>query len=251
MLKEYNNIKIQTNTFENMTELSDFIDSITGIKTKKSEIDIFNKRFFVYTYSCIDQEYWKNEEDFNNIENDFIKFTNILSSNNTLNFNEPDFRNNYQEYKEFKYAKFGFTKQSASLFTSNIDINNYTKILFDYENEYLYTLIITLYQRIFLKQIEKGLNSKRINTAKMFYKFTKELWFSEITNSVTGTMYYNKWKEVFELNSIYNQIKNKYEITYKELGIDNESKSNKIIAIALIISLILNVINFIVVAKLL
>lgn len=256
MLKEYNDIKIQTDSFGNMKELSEFIDSIIGINTeheKLNEIDLYNKRFFVYTYSCIDQENWNREEDFKNIENDFIKFTNVLSNNNTLKFNEEDYEENYESYKSFKYAKFGFTKQSASLMTSSVDINNYTKILFDYENEYLYTLIISLYQRIYLKLIEGGIKNKKNleQISKMLYKFTKDLWYPEITNSVTGTMYYNKWKDIFELKSIYKDLKNKYEIIYKELGIDNTAKMNKIISIALVISLLLNIINFIAIAKLL
>ena len=256
MLKEYNDIKIQTSAFENMTELSTFIDDIIGINTENEDlknIDLYNKRFFVYTYSCIDQENWSNEEDFKNIENDFIKYTNVLSNNNTLNFNIEDFKKNYDSVKEFKYTKFGFTKQSASLITSSIDINNYTKILFDYENEYLYTLIISLYQRNYLKKIEIGFKNKDDlnNVLKMFYKFTNDLWYPEITNSLTGTMYYNKWKEIFELKDIYNQIKNRYETMYKELNIENDTKTNKTLAIALVVSLLLNVINFIIVAKLL
>lgn len=247
-LKEYNDIKIQTNTFENMTDITEFINSITQVNTKTiDDTDIYNKRFFVYTYCSIDQEYWNSEESFKSIENEFIKYTNVLSNNSTLNFNAPDFKDNYQEYQEFKYTKFGFTKQSASLFTSNIDLNNYNKILFDFENEYLYTLIISLYQRMCLKKIEKDLKKN----IKLFYKFTNELWFNEITNSLTGTKYYNKWKEIFELKNIYKKIKEKYEIGYKQLGIENTSKANKVISIALIVSLILNVINFIVVAKLL
>ena len=255
-LKEYNGIKIQTDSFENMDDLSKFIENIIGVNTlieNSHDVDLYNKRFFVYTYSCIDQEMWNDENDFKNIENDFIKYTNVLSNNTTLNFNTDDFKKNYASVKEFKFAKFGFTKQSASLMTSSIDINNYTKILFDYENEYLYTLIISLYQRIYLKNIENKFKSnKNIECiSKMLYKFTKKIWYTEITNSVTGTMYYNKWKEVFELNNIYNQIKNKYEIIYKKLNIENTAKTNRIISIALIISLILNIINFIVVAKLL
>ena len=256
MLKEYNDIKIQTDTFDNMKELSNFVDDIIGVNADietSNSIDLYNKRFFVYTYACVNQEEWNSEDDFKNIENDFIKFTNVLSINNSLNFNEEDFRKNYEEYKEFKYARFGFTKQSASLLTSSIDINNYTKILFDYENEYLYTLLISLYQRIYLKKFENEFKEREDlgNTAKRFYKFTEEIWNGEITNSVTGTMYYAKWKEIFELKNLYKEIKNKYELVYKGLEIDNNAKTNKVIAVALVISLILNIVNFIAIAKLL
>ena len=252
-LKEYNNIKIQTDEFGNMTLLSEFIDKIVGINTDIliNELDLYNKRFFTYTYCCIDQENWNKEEDFVKIENDFIKFTNILSGNSILNFNTKDLKGSFEEYNEFKYAKFGFTKQSASLLTSSIDMSNYTKILFDFENEYLYTLIISLYQRLFIKKLEIDFNNNIEKAAKNFYKFTKEIWYQEITNSVTGTMYYNKWKKIFELNEIYKELKNKYEVVYKKLNIENNSKTNKVILIALITSLILNILNFIAIFKLL
>lgn len=248
-LKDYNNIKIQTETFENMEELSDFIDEIIGINTNIAElndVDLYNKRFFVYTYSCIDQDNWNNEEDFINIENEFIKFTNVLSNNSTLDFNAKELQDTIQIMEQFKYAKFGFTKQSASLITSSIDINNYTKLLFDFENEYLYTLIIRLYQRIYLKKLQNDINNnKDIETImNKFYKFTKEIWTNEITNSLTGTMYFNKWKKIFELQNLYNEIKNKYEIMYKEFNVDKNVKVNKFILISLLVSLILNVVNF-------
>lgn len=250
-LKDYNNIKVQTDTFGNMDEFSEFIDNITGVNnsSKLKDIDLYNKRFFVYTYTCIDQENWNNEDDFKNIENEFIKYSNVLSNNSTLEFNNNEFENSFQTIKPFKYAKFGFTKQSASLITSSADINNYTKILFEYENEYLYTLLIPLYERIYLKKLEN--NFKEKESLEEFSKFTEELWTHEITNSLTGTMFFNKWKEVFELRDIYNQIKNKYEVTYKELKVDNNAKTNRVIAMALAVSLVLNVINFIVLLRLL
>ena len=135
---------------------------------------------------------------------------------------------------------------------SNIEINNYTKLLFDYENEYFYTVLIRLYQRIYLKKLENDFKSKKdmMNIRLKFSKFTKEIWLSEITNSLTGTSFYNKWKEVFELQDIYDDIKNKYDIVYKESRIEKNNKLNKIILIALIISLSLNILNLITLIKL-
>ncbi|MBQ3145236.1 MAG: hypothetical protein IJB90_01425 [Clostridia bacterium] len=253
-LKDYNNIKIQTDAFGNMTEISDFIDNIIGFNDSKEleNIDLYNKRFFVYTYSCIEQEDWNEEEDFKNLENDFLKFSNVLSNNSTLDFDAKELKQSMYVNEQFRYARFGFTKQSASLMTSSIDINNYTKILFDYENEYLYTLIIGLYQRIYLKKLENDFKSKNDieKVRKNFYKFTKEIALSEITNSLTGTMFYNKWKKIFELRDIYDEIKNKYDVLYKELNIDKNIKVNKFILIALVISLLLNVVNFVVLIRL-
>ncbi len=254
-LKNFTNIKIQTDKFNNMSELSEFIDNIIGVNNNNIElkdVDLYNKRFFVYTYSCIDQDNWNNEDDFKNIESDFLRYSNALSSSNTLDFATNEFDKTIQTIEQFKYSRFGFTKQCASLMTSSIEISNYTKLLFDYENEYLYTLIISLYQRIYLKKLENEFKSKTdINSIRnKFTKFTKEIWLNEITNSVTGTIFYNKWRDVFELQEIYNEIKNKYDVIYKELKIEKTSKINSIIEIALAVSLLLNIVNLIVLLKL-
>ncbi len=246
-LKEFSNIKIQTDKFNNMTELSDFIDKITGIDNNTQQIDLYNKRFFAYTYACIDQDNWNSEEDFKDLETDFLKFSNVLSGDSTLDFNPEELENTIQTIEQFRYAKFGFTKQSASLMASGIDINNYTKLLFDYENSYFYTLIISLYQRIYLKKLENDFKNKKDigKLRECFSKFTKEILLKEITNSVTGTIFYKKWRKVFELEEIYDELKNKYDILYKEMNIDRDKKVNKVILIALVISVILNVVNFI------
>lgn len=249
-LRDFTNIKIQTDKFNNMSELSDFINDVIGVNNNSiglKDVDLYNKRFFVYTYSCIDQDNWSTGEDFENLQSDFLRYSNVISSDDTLDFNIDEFDKNIGIIEEFKNSIFGFTKQSASLMTSSIDINNYTKLLFGYENEYFYTLIISLYQRIYLKKLENEFKSKKDinNVRKKFTKFTKELWLKEITNSVTGTIFYNKWKEIFELQEIYDEIKNKYDVIYKELNIEKNYNTNKIILVALIVSLLLNVINFI------
>ncbi|MDO5555480.1 MAG: hypothetical protein Q4G09_02155 [Clostridia bacterium] len=250
-LKDYNNIKIQTDMFANMSDISKFIDKITGVNHNTSKLDLYNKRFFVYTYVCIDQENWNKDEDFNNIEQDFLRYSNVLPNNSTLNFNIQKPQKTIEVVEQFKYAKFGFTKQSASLMTSNIDINNYTNLLFEYENEYLYTLLISLYQRICLKRIENELKNKQ-NMEKVrieFLKFAKEIWVTEITNSLTGTIFYNKWKQVFELEQLYDELKSRYDIIYKELNIEKDTKLNKTILTILAVSILLNIVNLITIIK--
>jgi hypothetical protein len=249
-LKSINNIKIQTNAFESMMDISKFIKEITGVNfadSKLKDVDMYNQRFFVYTYTCIDQDNWDDLKDFNNIENDFLKYSNVMANNNTLDLENIELDKNIQEVAQFKYARFGFTKQSASLMCSSMDINNYTKLLFEYDTNYLYTLLISLYERIYLKKISIELKNKRnINLIRVkFTKFTKEIWEVELSNSITGSLFYEKWKNVFELEKIYNQIKDEYDVLYKELQIENTNKTNKIIVFALGISIFLNIINLI------
>ena len=250
-LRDFTNIKIQTDKFSSTNEISNFIDNIIGVNNNSSEledVDLYNKRFFVYTYSCIDQDNWSSEEDFERIQSDFLRYSNVLPSNDTLDFNLNEFDKNIQTIEQFKYSRFGFAKNSASLLTSSIDINNYTKLLYDYENEYLYTLIISLYQRIYLKKLKNDFkHTKNINKViKKFVKFTKEISFNEITNSTIGTIFYNKWKEVFEIQEIYKGIKNNYEL----LETDRNKRISKVVWILLLISMLLNVFNIIALIRL-
>ena len=78
-----------------------------------------------------------------------------------------------------------------------------------------------------------------------FIKFTKKLWIQEVTNDDVGTNIYKKVRHVCEIEKIYNNIKNKFDIAYKELNIEKESKVNKVILAILGISLLLNIVNFI------
>ena len=250
-LRDFTNIKIQTDKFNSTYEISNFIDNIIGVNNNSTEledVDLYNKRFFVYTYSCIDQDNWSTEEDFERIQSDFLRYSNVLPSNDTLDFNLSEFDKNIQTIEQFKYSRFGFAKNSASLLTSSIDINNYTKLLYDYENEYLYTLIISLYQRIYLKKLKNDFKHKKnVNkVVKRFVKFTKEISFNEITNSTIGTIFYNKWKEVFEIQEIYKGIKNNYEL----LETDRNKKMSKVIWLLLLISMLLNVFNMIALIRL-
>ena len=81
---------------------------------------------------------------------------------------------------------------------------------------------------------------------KDFIEFTKNLWIQEISEDETGTALNHKIQEALELEKIYGETKNKYDILYKELNIEKNRKSTIIIAIILVASLIFNVLNFIV-----
>ena len=133
-----------------------------------------------------------------------------------------------------------------TLFSSSADINNYTLLPEEYENQYFYTYILNLYKKIYMRKIELEFkNPSKVKQArKKFVEFTKNLWIQEITEDQTGTLLNDKMQEVFELEFLYNQVKNKYDILYKELNFEKENKTTIFIMIILIISLILNIINF-------
>lgn len=245
-LKEYENIKIQTNDLEDVKKISEVIKDITGKNIEKDLLDININRFFTYSYVCLEQEYWNEQSDFGNIENEFLKFVNILPSNYNSVFDKKYIDSNFNVFSKWGYIKNGFNKFGSTLISSGIDTYNYTKLPYIYENEYLYTYIFTLYQKIYLKKLlvefKDTKNAKKVR--KDFMNFTKNVWIQEITTDSTGTKIYNMWKEILEINEIYNDMKNKYNILYKELNIEKETKTNKIVSILLVISLLFNIIIF-------
>ena len=143
------------------------------------------------------------------------------------------------------YVRYGFSNSGTVLLTSDISTENYTTVGQKYESEYLYTYILELYKKFLLKKLNTDFNKtkdfKEVESG--FLNFTKKLWIQEITNDDTGTLLYNYWKEVLELEELYSEVKNKYDIIYKEWNIEKNTKITILIAIMLFISLIFNIMN--------
>ncbi len=247
-LKEYENIRLQTTTFSDVKKLNDIIKDLTGNAINAKELDINTNRFLTYAYTCIDQIDWNETKHFKDIEFEFLKYSNIFPSAYKSNFDKK----HMEILSKWKFIQTGFTKEGMALLTSSIDIHNYTVLPHVYENQYLYTYLLVQYQKIYLKKLENECKEKSLvaQAREKFIKFTKELWIQEITNDDIGTNIYRKTRRVCELEKIYNNIKNKYDIVYKELNIEKDNKVNKIILVALGISLLLNIVNFITLIKL-
>ena len=185
--------------------------------------------------------------EFDKIKNQFIKYASILPADSSRDFSEEKIT----EVSRWKYAKLALSKLGCVLFSSSADMNNYTILPDEYENQYLYTYILNLYKKIYLKKLQmKFKDSKSIKKArKEFIEFTKNMWIQEITEDEIGTILNHKIQEVFELENLYMETKNKYDVLYKDLNIEKNKKSTIIIAIILITSLIFNVLNFIYLIK--
>lgn len=243
-LDNYDNIRIQTDSFADTKNFQELIHDITGSQTNATRLNIDTERFLTYSYACIDQEAWNQEKSFDDIKNQFIKYANILPADNSRDY-EYD---KIEIFSKWKYAKLGLTKLGMTLFSSSNDMNNYTILPEEYENQYFYTYILNLYKKIYLKKIE--LELKNINKVKKarrkFVEFTKNLWIQEITEEGTGTLLNDKLQEVFDLDRLYMQVKSKYDLFYKEANIEKERKSTGVIAVILAISLICNLINMII-----
>ncbi len=239
----YDNIRIQTDIFDDVKVLKSFIKEITGPNQLEiKNIDVDTERFLTYSYSCIDQENWSKEEDFNNIKSMYTKYSKILpNDNNTLyNPNETKVMSNWN------YAKMGITKAGTTLFASSAEINNYTVLPHEFENEYLYTYVLALYMKIYIKlinlELKQELDVKKAR--KRFIDFTKNLWIQEITIDDVGTLYYHNLRKVLELDNLYLETKNKYDVLYKEMNIEKNTSANRAIIGMLIISVVLSILNF-------
>ena len=239
----YENIKIQTDRFNTIKEITDLITEITGENKEAAKMNIDTNRFITYSYACIEQDYWNEYRKFENIEHNFIKFTNIMPASNIASF----IKDESVTISEWKYAKLGLTKQGITLFSSATEMNNYTILPEEFETQYFYTYILNLYKKIYLKKLGfEFSNSKNVKKArKKFIEFTKKIWIQEITEDESGTIINHRLNEVLELDSLYLSTKNKYDVLYKDLNIEKNSKSTIIIAFILLASLIFNIMNFI------
>lgn len=246
-LKKYENIRLQTATFSDVRKLTDLIKELTGKIEDAKALNIDTNRFLTYAYTCIEQDAWSDDEKFKDIEFEFFKYANIFPSSYKSNFD----KRHMEILSKWKFIRTGFTKEGVGLLTSGIDIHNYTKLPYVYENQYLYTYILAQYQKIYLKKLEKEAKQKSmtVSTRDKFIKFTKELWVGEVTNDDVGTNIYKKTRQVCEISKLYEEVKNKFDIAYKELNIEKVSKVNKIILVILGISLMLNIINFVTLLK--
>lgn len=239
----YDNIRLQTSSFSDVETFRELIRNITGSNQEAMKLDIDTERFLTCSYVCIDQAAWNTTNEFDKIKHHFMKYASILPADNSRDLEEEKIKT----ISKWKYAKLALSKLGMTLFSSSVDMNNYTILPDEYEYQYLYTFILNLYKKIYLKKIEVEFkNPKKVKTArKKFIDFTNNLWIQEITEDETGTMLNHKMQEVLELEKLYNEVKNKYDILYKDLNIERNRKSTILIAIILAASLIFNILNFI------
>lgn len=243
-LKNYENIRVQADCFEDIKEIRDFISEIAGPNFDALKINLDLERFFTFSYTCIDQLNWANSDDFDNIKNEFLKYINILPNDKGVNVD-------YNEITKIisidKFAKVGISKLGVNLFCSDADINNYTVLPHEYENQYFYTYILSLYLKVYLKKIDYEFKkAKNLDVVrKKFINFTKGLWIQEITSEDLGSLMYQDIRDALELDNLYNQVKNKYDILYRELKVERTQKTSIFMTAILVATLIFNIVNFI------
>ena len=143
-------------------------------------------------------------------------------------------------------SKIGISKLGVNLFSSDVDINNYTILPQEYENKYFYTYILALYLKVYLKKLDYDfkMGKELEKTRKAFVEFTKKIWVQEATSEDFGSLMYQNIRKALEVEKQYSKIKNKYDILYRELKIVKTEKTSIFIAIVLVITLIFNILNW-------
>ena len=207
------------------------------------KINLNVERFYTYSYECIDQSAWNQNTDFESINNDFLRYIKILPNDKGMHIDEND---SVKIISKDKFSKIGLSKLGVNLFSSDVDINNYTILPQEYENQYFYTYILALYLKVYLKKIDYDFKTgKNVEKArKDFIDFTKKLWIQEITSEDFGSLLYQDMREVLELEESYNKIKNKYDLLYRELKIEKTERMSIIIACILVVTLVFNILNW-------
>lgn len=243
-LKSYENIRVQASSFENIEAIQDFITSITGPNIESLKLNLDIERFYTYSYTCVKQEAWNVTTSFEDIKNEFLKYVNIFSNDSNTNSVMCE---NSKIINLSKYSKVGISKLGVNLLSSDCDINNYTVLPVEYENQYFYTYILSLYLKVYLKKLNYEFKEgKDIEiTRRKFINFTKNLWLQEITSDDMGSLFYTYIKDVLEIDKLYNDVKNKYNILYSELKIEKNEKLTGFIVLVLVATLFFNIINFI------
>ena len=240
-LKKLDKIKVQTTTFDNIERIAEIIQSITGKRISSNSLDIDDNMFLTYSYVCIDSDNWNKDADFDNIENEFLKLSTISSSDTNLNIDYDKL----SIISDSSYMKLRINNKGAFLICSSTDVNNYTKLPNLYENQYLYTYLIALHQRSYLKLLSREYNKKDPKQiSKRFIDFTKNIWINEVTTESLGQKIYKRCKEKLNLDELYQEVKSKYDTFYKESKINKNIKQNKVIILLLILSTIFGIANF-------
>lgn len=242
-LKNYDNIRLQESYFDDIKAIKDFITDITGPNFDAMKMNLDVERFYTFSYTCIEQDAWNKTEDFDLLKDDFIKYIDIQPKEKEINYDKNE---NVKIISNNKFSKIGISKLGVNLLSSAVYIDNYTTLPKEYENQYFYTYILSLYLKVYLKKLDYDFKiGKNIEkTRQDFIDFTKNVWIEEITSEDFGSLLYHDIRDVLEVEEAFSKVKNKYDILYRELKIEKTEKMSVFIAVILVITLIINIFNW-------
>lgn len=239
--KEYDNIKIQTQKFQNMQSFDSFLKQVTGVNVLAKQINLETNRLITYSYACLEQNSWNENTDIASLEKEFEKYRHVGPTGEQIDDTTFQRETVYQE----KYLYYGFSSTSVVLLTSACNIRNYTSLPFCFENQQLYHYLYHLHQKVYLKKLNyQFVKTKRFKMVKeQFLNFAKKDWIYEVTNEERGRMLEKNFKQALQLEETFSKLKNEYELFYKEQEIEKVNKHNKWIITVICLIIIANLIN--------
>lgn len=245
-LKQYENIKLQSDVFKDVKEISTLIKEITGNYNEANKFNFNGEELITYSYCCLDQNTWKKEVDSDSMDNLFEKYRMFFPASKQIADSVQN-RDNTQIY-ENNYIRYGISNTGTVLLTSDINTSNYTTVAQKYENEFLYTYILELYKKMLLQKLSSDFNRNNDfkKVEKEFLDFTKKLWIQEVTNDEIGKILSEKWNSNLDVEEIFLKLKNKYDILYKKYNIEKSSEKNGKLVVAMVITIVIGVINLII-----
>lgn len=251
-LKEYENIKIQSNSFKSVKDISVLIKELTGSNSISKKANIGNDKFFVYSYCCLDQKNWNENTEAEDIDNIFEKYRSVLPANSQVI--EDSYymsqKNKEQQKSLYKnqYIRYGFTSTSTVLLTSNVNTANFTTVPQKFESEYLYTYILVLYKKILLNKLNYEFNIRFKEAENEFLDFTKRLWIQDVTNEEFGRSMEFNWMGNLNVEKTFYKLKSEYDVTYKKSNIEELRRSSSMTKRVLLVILVINIIALILAA---
>ncbi len=244
-LKDYENIKIQSNNFKDVKDISMLIKELTGRCNISRKANIGNDKFFVYSYACLDQKDWNENTESDALNNLFEKYRSVQPANSQMIDDEYATKNsNIEEIKSIyknQYIRYGFTMSSTVLFTSNINTTNFTVVPQKFESEYLYMYILILYKKMTLNKLNYQFKNGFKEAEKGFLDFTKRLWIQDITNEEFGKRLEKVWNEKLDIENTFAKLKSEYDVTYKKYNVEELNKNNIVTLVIVAVILVINV----------
>lgn len=222
--KDYDKIRIQATQFESAKDIKTLIKEIT----KQEDVSLP----YVYSYLCIDSECWNTARDFENLQTSFKKYINLQA-----NHSKSDLKLLKELLLDEDYIKMATSKGGTFIMASSLQSENYTKLPYFFEKQYLYTYLIRLEQK-------EVLNSSFENKGNI-QKWASILARDEVTNDELGNSFYNKLREVWDLDALEKRAKEYEEILFQKEEISKNKRWNRILMIILAISIMLNICNLI------
>ncbi|MBC8060897.1 MAG: hypothetical protein H7Y18_09545 [Clostridiaceae bacterium] len=241
--KKSQGIFLMNEEFNDVEDLSSFIDHLLyGYEDVEKE-NIYFDRLFTYSYMCLDKDEWNEEKSLKDIINEFYKYQYVLPGKFDATF-DADFKGIKENiYTRWKYSIYGFSRESGVVFASQKELFNRNKLPIYYETMYFYIFLLAFYQRIalilFSQELMSSGRNKMGNLKQRFTRFTHFSWFSQITNSEQGMDIWKKWQKSFDLISLFDEVQKEYSEYYDYTVARGQEKINMLLIVIYTISVLL------------